>query len=72
MESFQRRLTHLGGMMDQNQGTVMINYDDAELLEWLEKAAEYITKPDYYMRLATPDNGRTFGKGEIKSKPSTN
>ena len=64
--------SHLGGMMDQNQGTVMINYDDAELLEWLEKAAEYITKPDYYMRLATPDKGRSFGKGEIKSKPSTN
>lgn len=51
-------------------GIGMINYHDDESHEGLRKAAVYMTKPDYYIRMVAPGNGRTFGKG-IMPEPKT-
>jgi hypothetical protein len=51
-------------------GIGMINHSDMALREGLEKAALYLTKPDYYIKLIAPDDGRTFGKGNMP-KPRT-
>lgn len=44
-------------------GIGMINHDDSELRQNLQKAAAYLIKTDYYIRTAISGNGRTFGKG---------
>ncbi|MGJ0491195.1 YagK/YfjJ domain-containing protein [Methylobacter sp.] len=49
----------------RNLGIGMIKYDNMALRVGLCKAAEYLIKVDYFARLLTPDNGRTFGRGEI-------
>jgi hypothetical protein len=44
-------------------GIGTIRYCDTELRANLEKAALYLAKVDYYVRLNSPGVGRTFGKG---------
>jgi hypothetical protein len=44
-------------------GIGMINYHETASYEGLRKAALYMTKPDYYIRVLMPENGRSFGKG---------
>lgn len=51
-------------------GIGMVSHWDAAMLEGLRKAALYMTKPDFYIRMVTPDGGRTFGKG-IMPEPKT-
>ncbi|QPK62896.1 inovirus-type Gp2 protein [Methylomonas sp. LL1] len=46
-------------------GIGMINYSDVEKINNLKQAAAYLIKVDHYVRMLTPDNGRTFGRGEI-------
>ena len=50
-------------------GIGVINDDDDKLIEGLKKAAAYITKADNCnVRMIVTDNGRAFGKGEVKAK----
>lgn len=49
-------------------GIGMINYDDHELRKNLNKAAEYLVKSDYFVRIVSQGIGRTFGKGICKAK----
>lgn len=44
-------------------GIGMINHDDYELRQNLQKAAAYLIKTDYYIRTVISGNGRAFGKG---------
>ncbi|RYZ90330.1 MAG: inovirus Gp2 family protein [Proteobacteria bacterium] len=45
-------------------GVGMVNYYDAEKISSLKfKAAIYLTKADFYVGTAMPDNSRCFGKG---------
>lgn len=46
-------------------GIGIINHDDKWGREGLEAAAFYLTKPDYYVTVMTPDGGRSFGKGNM-------
>ena len=46
-------------------GIGMIHYSDVEKISNLKQAAVYLVKVDHYVRMLTPDNGRTFGRGEI-------
>ncbi|MDX8128018.1 inovirus-type Gp2 protein [Methylomonas sp. OY6] len=46
-------------------GIGMIHYSDVEKINNLKQAAAYLIKVDHYVRMLTPDNGRTFGRGEI-------
>ncbi|MGN2243411.1 inovirus-type Gp2 protein [Frateuria sp. GZRR33] len=46
-------------------GIGTIRYSDTELRAGLEKAALYLAKVDYYVKLNAPDVGRTFGKGAL-------
>ena len=46
-------------------GIGMINYSDTALRLGLNKAAAYLVKVDYYARILTPNNERTFGRCEI-------
>lgn len=48
--------------------TGMIHYKDKRQRENLELMAEYLIKPDYFVRTALPDKARTFGKGERPTK----
>jgi hypothetical protein len=47
-------------------GIGTIHYSDVEGRENLERAALYLTKVDYYVRLNAPEVGRTFGKGSLR------
>ncbi|MGZ4969142.1 MAG: hypothetical protein ACXWFX_14655 [Methylobacter sp.] len=52
-------------------GIGMIDYYDIELIENLKMAASYLTKTDYYAKVAaTEGNMRTFFKGVVKAKTS--
>jgi len=51
-------------------GIGTINHYDTAAREGLEKAAAYMTKPDYYLALVLPDGGRAFGKG-VAPKPDS-
>lgn len=46
-------------------GIGMVHYSDVEKINYLKQAAAYLVKVDHYVRMLTPDNGRTFGRGEI-------
>lgn len=46
-------------------GIGMINHYDANLRQGLSNAAAYLIKPDLAARMLVPDNGRTFGRGEM-------
>jgi len=48
-----------------NLGIGMIHHIDVEKINYLKQAAAYLIKVDHYVRILTPDNGRTFGRGEI-------
>lgn len=52
-------------------GIGMINHFDAELRENLKKAAIYLTKIDFYIKLVTPGNWRTFGKGNMPKQKNS-
>lgn len=53
-------------------GIGMIHYSDVEKISYLKQAAAYLIKVDHYVRMLTPDNGRTFGRGEILPPRSGN
>lgn len=42
-----------------------VHFSDVEKIQYLKQAAAYLVKVDHYVRILTPDNGRTFGRGEI-------
>ena len=46
-------------------GIGMIHFSDVEKINCLKQAAAYLVKVDYYVRMLTLDNGRTFGRGEV-------
>lgn len=46
-------------------GIGMINHTDTQLREGLKKAALYLTKMDYFIKVVMPGGGRAFGKGEL-------
>lgn len=46
-------------------GIGIIHYSDVEKINYLKQAAAYLIKVDHYVRMLTPDSGRTFGRGEI-------
>lgn len=48
------------------RGIGLINYDDAARREDLMRVAMYLAKADSYVRMVSPDIGRTFGKSIIK------
>lgn len=52
-------------------GIGMVAHDDLERRRGLEIAAQYLTKPDYYIKLAEQTVGQVFAKGNMpKPKPS--
>ena len=53
--------------MYNKPGINYMNYGNTALRVKLEEVASYLTKTDYYARMIAPDNGPTFGKGEIKA-----
>lgn len=59
-------LSHICKANDQSYrscGTGSINYHDTVSRKNLEKAAVFMTRPDYYFAIVLPNNGRAFGKG---------
>lgn len=44
-------------------GIGLIDHANADLRDGLTKAAAYMVKTDYYVRMVAPGNGRTFGRG---------
>lgn len=48
--------------------TGMIHHKDKQQRENLEIMAEYLIKPDYFVKTALSDGARTFGKGERPTK----
>ncbi|WNB74610.1 YagK/YfjJ domain-containing protein [Methylomonas koyamae] len=44
-------------------GIGMIHHRDIEKINNLKQAAAYLIKVDHYVRMLTPDNARTFGRG---------
>lgn len=50
----------------ESLGIGMIGHDDFQMRENLMETAKYLTKPDYYARTISMENGRTFGRGEIQ------
>lgn len=50
-------------------GIGMVDHSDKGMRENLKKAAIYLTKIEYYMRIATEGRARTFGRGEMPKKP---
>lgn len=47
-------------------GIGLIDHANADLREGLTKAAAYMVKTDYYVRMVAPGNGRTFGRGIMR------
>jgi hypothetical protein len=43
----------------------MIEHSDKEARKGLEKAALYLTKIEYYIKIVTDGRARTFGRGEM-------
>lgn len=52
-------------------GIGMINHYDTEMREGLKKAALYLTKIDYFIKLLAPGKDRTFGKGNMPKQKVT-
>ncbi|OOV05349.1 hypothetical protein RF819_00265 [Rhodoferax fermentans] len=46
-------------------GIGMVSHGDSDTRKGLRKAAMYMTKTDYYIKMVTPGNGRVFGKGNM-------
>lgn len=44
-------------------GIGLIDYRNTKMRQGLGKAVVYMTKTDYYVKVQTPDKGRTFGRG---------
>ena len=49
-------------------GIGMIEHFDKSMRNNLQKAAVYLTKVEYYMRIATEGRARTFGRGEMPKR----
>ncbi|WP_315265635.1 inovirus-type Gp2 protein [Pseudomonas fragi] len=49
-------------------GIGMVEHSDREKRRNLQKAAIYLTKIEYYMRIATEGRARTFGRGEMPKR----
>ena len=49
-------------------GIGMVEHSDREKRKNLQKAAIYLTKVEYYMRIATEGRARTFGRGEMHKR----
>jgi len=52
----------------QYLGIGMIHNADAEMRDGLSRAANYLTKPNYYLYLSNHVFGRVFGKGVLRIK----
>jgi len=52
----------------RNCGIGMIEYSDRCMRNNLQKAAVYLTKVEYYIRIATEGRARTFGRGEMPKR----
>ncbi|MNL84943.1 hypothetical protein D3C87_2130770 [compost metagenome] len=46
----------------------MIEHSDRDMRKNLQKAAVYLTKIEYYIRIATEGRARTFGRGEMPKR----
>lgn len=53
-------------------GIGMVAHDNIAAREGLEKAAFYMCKTDYYIKMVAPGNGRTFGKGNMPQPRTSN
>ncbi|EPN4918948.1 hypothetical protein ACT0UZ_003492 [Pseudomonas aeruginosa] len=51
-------------------GIGMIEHTDRGMRKNLQKAALYLTKIEYYIRIATEGQARTFGRGEMPKRDS--
>lgn len=49
-------------------GIGMLEHRDAEKRAALDRACQYLTKTDFFVKYYLPEGGRTFGKGEIKHR----
>lgn len=49
-------------------GIGMVEHSDRSMRKNLQKAAVYLTKVEYYMRIATEGRARTFGRGEMPKR----
>lgn len=49
-------------------GIGMIEHSNRDMRKNLQKAAVYLTKIEYYIRIATEGRARTFGRGEMPKK----
>ncbi|EOG3619723.1 inovirus-type Gp2 protein [Pseudomonas aeruginosa] len=49
-------------------GIGMVEHSDRSMRKNLQKAAVYLTKVEYYIRIATEGRARTFGRGEMPKR----
>ncbi|WP_431221656.1 YagK/YfjJ domain-containing protein [Serratia sp. L9] len=52
-------------------GIGMVSWNDSRMQQGLLRGVRYLTKADEWIRLALPENGRSFGKGELPSLSDT-
>lgn len=52
-------------------GIGMASWNDSRMQQGLLRGVRYLTKVDEWIRLALPENGRSFGKGELPPLPET-
>lgn len=52
-------------------GIGMVSWNDSRMQQGLLRGIRYLTKADEWIRLALPEHGRSFGKGELPPLPET-
>ncbi len=52
-------------------GIGMVSWNDSRMQQGLLRGVRYLTKADEWIRLALPEHGRSFGKGELPPLPET-